>query len=264
MRKYMAITKTFLNAQIIWRADALLRALFVVSKILFAYILWGTIFQQQELVSGFTFSMMLSYYLLTAFLSELDVSAAVSREISQRVKNGTFSKYMVLPVNVQGYFIAQSVGTMLFYGVFNLMASILWIFLFKIELAVTASIACILPAVMMVAMGLLFMIQFHYFLGLLAFRFHEIEFFLMIKDTVLTFVTGALVPLALLPEAVLGGLKILPFYYVTYLPSMLFMGRNQGEALSGLGILAIWMLIMAWVNRRSYQIMRLKYDGVGI
>lgn len=115
MRKYVEIAKILFKAQIAYRFDVAMTVLFTVTKILFAYILWGAIFGQNKTVAGFTFPMMLSYYIISSFLAQIEMSNGVSGEISERIRGGTFSKYMVIPADTQGYFIAQTFGAMAFY-----------------------------------------------------------------------------------------------------------------------------------------------------
>lgn len=264
MRKYMEIVKIFFKAQIAYRFDVAMTVLFTVSKILFAYILWGAIFGQNKTVAGFTFPMMLSYYIISSFLAQIEMSGGVSGEISDRIRGGTFSKYMVIPTDTQGYFIAQTFGAMAFYLLFIFVATVVWIFVFGVELTITSSVPLILSALIMVILGLLFMIQLNYFLGILAFKFQDIGIFLMIKGNVVAFITGTLVPLVLLPSSVVSIMRFFPFYYVTYLPSMLLIGKNESEAFMGIVVLAAWLLAFILLNKLAYNKLRIVYDGVGI
>lgn len=264
MRKYIEIAKILFKAQIAWRFDVAMTVLFTISRILFAYILWGAIFGQNETIAGFTFPMMLSYYIISSFLSQIEMSDGVSGEIGDRIRGGTFSKYMVVPVNTQGYFIAQTFGAMSFYLIFNLLAAVVWVFVFGIKFTLTSSVLVILAAIIIINLGLLFMIQLNYFLGILAFKFQEISAFLMIKGNIVAFITGTLVPLVLLPQGIVSAMRFFPFYYVTYLPSMLLIGKNENEALIGIVVLTAWLLIFTLFNKFAYNKLRVIYDGVGI
>ncbi|MDE6054161.1 MAG: ABC transporter permease, partial [Lachnospiraceae bacterium] len=84
MRKYWEIAKTYTKTQLAWRADVIFNMIFTISKILFAYLLWGIIFQGKEMVGAFTFHGMLSYYIVSSFLSQLEMSDGISREIHYR------------------------------------------------------------------------------------------------------------------------------------------------------------------------------------
>lgn len=264
MKKYREIAKIVFKSQLAWRFDIAVNVLFTIVKIVFAYLLWDTIFANRDTVGGFTFHSMLSYYIISSFLSQLDMSDGVSSEISSRIRGGTFSKYMVIPVNIQGYFLAQTAGSSVFYLIFNLFAAIIWIFIFRIKFAFTADPLFILAALALVVLGLVFMLQLNYFLGLLTLKFQDIYLFLMIKSNLLLFITGTMLPLVLLPDIVVEIMRYLPFYYITYLPSMLFIGRNGEEILYGLLLLPSWIVFFAVINRFTYERLRVRYDGVGI
>lgn len=264
MRKYIEIARIYLKTQLAWRADVVFNMLFTVGRILFAYLLWRVIFADKEMIAGFTFHGMLSYYIINSFLTQLEMSSGISGEISERIRNGTFTKYIVIPVSIEGYFTAMEVGIVAFYLFFDLIAAIVWIFLFGIEFVFVKEMGIILCAVIMVMLGMFFMVQLNYFLGLLTLRFEEIGTFLMIKNNLLALVTGSIIPLVLLPEQVVELMKLLPFYYVTYLPSMLLTGRCKEEAAGGIVIMICWCVVMQFVIKVTWNKYVRKYDGVGI
>jgi len=264
MRKYAEVTKLYFKAQLAWRADVFFQMVFTVSKILFAYLLWGIIFEGREMVAEFTFHGMLSYYIISSFLSQLDVSAGLAEELSGRIRNGTFSNFMVLPIGLQRYFMSMEVGVMAFYLAFDFLAAVVWIFLFGIEFVVTKSVFVAGCALVIIVLGLFFMLQLNYFLGILTLKYEEISTFLMIKNNLMMLITGSIVPLTLFPEGVLNLMRCLPFYYVTYLPSMLLTGQCEEEALLGVAVLVGWCVVMQMVIKVTWERYRKKYDGVGI
>lgn len=73
-----------------------------------------------------------------------------------------------------------------------------------------------------------------------------------------------MIPLVLLPQGIITILRFFPFYYVTYLPSMLFVGRNENEIGIGFVTLSLWVLLFIPINKLTYNRLRIKYDGVGI
>jgi len=264
MRKYREIAVTYLKAQLVWRADVIFNMIFTIGKIIFARILWGAIFEGKEMVAGFTYHGMMSYYIISSFLSQIEMSGGISREISDRIRNGTFSRYMVIPVKIDRYFLAMEAGVVAFYMVFDLFAAGIWIFLFRIQFEFTGELLMIAGAFMMILLGLVFMVQLNYYLGLLTLKFQEIGTFLMIKDNLAAFVTGSMIPLVLLPAEIVAVMRVFPFYYVTYLPAMLLIGRCREEMAAGLLVLSGWCILMELINRRTYEAYRLKFDGVGI
>lgn len=264
MKKYVEIAKIYIKSQLVWRADVAFQVLFTVTKILFAYLLWGIIFKDRTEVAGFTFQSMLSYYIISSFLSQLDMSDGISSEVSQRIRNGTFSKYMVIPVNIQKYFMAMEAGVVAYYGVFQFIAAFVWVFIFRIKFALSNDPLIILCASLLILLGLLFMVQLNYYLGLLALKYQEIGTFLMIKNNLVAFITGSIVPLVLLPQGIISVMKLFPFYYITYLPSMLLIGRLGEEAVPGLVIIFLWCVMLQALITVTWGYYRRKFDGVGI
>ncbi len=264
IRKYREVARVHLKSQLAWRADVMFQMFFTIGRILFAYLLWKVIFDGRDVVAGFGFDGMLSYYIFSSFFTQLDLSQGLSEEIHNRIRGGTFSKYMVLPVHTEGYFLAMEAGVVLFYLVFDLIAAFVWVLFFGIRLQIAGELWVILCAVLMVVLGLLFMVQLNYYLGLLTLKYQGIGTFLMIKNNLVALITGSIVPLVLLPEGVVSVMRLLPFYYVTYLPSMLLVGRCREEAVTGLAVLTVWCLALQVVIRATWEKYSRRYDGVGI
>lgn len=264
MHKYWEISKIYMKTQLVYRADVLFNMIFTVGKILFAYLLWGVIFQNRTMVGDFTFSGMLSYYIISSFLSQLDMSRGISEEIHERMRNGTFSKYMIVPVNIQRYFVSMELGIELFYLAFDLVAAVVWVLIFRIQFTFVQDILTIFYALVLILLGFFFMKQLNYYLGILTLKYQGIGTFLMIKNNIVALVTGTIVPLALFPEMVVKVMRVLPFYYVTYLPSMLLTGHCGDEALTGIAVLLLWCIAIQLLIRITWKRYIRKYDGVGI
>lgn len=264
MKKYFEALKIMFKTQMVYRFNIITGMVFTISKILLAYVLWGAIFGEKSVISGFTFNSMLSYYIISSFLSQLDQSSGLCWQISEEIRNGSFSKYVIRPMGIFRYFTAQTAGLSVFLLSFNLIAAIIWVFIFQIDFVITDNIQCIFAALLLVLLGLLFMMQINYFIGILAFKFLDTSIFIMIKENIVQFVTGSLIPLTLLPLEVVKVMGFFPFYYISYLPSMLLLGRNDNEILMGIVILSLWNIALGVINLMTYKHLKSAYDGVGI
>lgn len=264
MKKYFETAKVLFKAQLAYRFDIVISMIFTISKIMLAYVLWGAIFGKQNVISGFTFNSMLSYYILSSFITQLDQSSGTGWQIADEIRNGSFSKYIIKPIRIFGYFTAQTAGVSAFLLSFNLIAAVIWIFIFRVDFVIIGSGWHILSAAVLILLGLLFMMQLNYFIGILAFKFLDTGIFMMIKDNIVQFVTGSLIPLALLPSGIIKIMTFFPFYYVSYLPAMLLLGRNGNEIISGIIILLSWNVAFGLLNSITYKRLKSRYDGVGI
>ena len=171
MYKYWEISKTYMKTQLVWRADVIFNMLFTITKILFAYLLWGMVFKDKDVAGMFTFHSMVSYYITSSFLSQLEMSSGISNEIYWRIRNGTFSKYMVIPVGIEKYFLAMEAGVVLFYILFDFIAALVWVFIFQIDFTFTNNPVIIVCAIVITLLGLVFMVQLNYLLGIMGLKY---------------------------------------------------------------------------------------------
>ena len=145
MKKYLEIAKAYMKAQLIWRSDTFVDVILAVAKILFAWLLWSILFEGKEQIAGLGFQTMISYYIISSYLFQLEKSAEISQQMTGMLRNGTFSKYMVIPVQTQGYFIAMEAGKIAFSAGVGLLTTILWLYLFRIGVVITANWKILLP-----------------------------------------------------------------------------------------------------------------------
>lgn len=265
MKKYAMVAGMFFKSQMVYRFDVFMGILELLGRILFAWIIWSAIFTQRELVDGFTFEAMLFYYVASSFLASLDSSGDVCSTVASWIRGGQFSKQMVLPVNPQGYFCAKTLGVAGYSAIFSVAAIALVAVISRFGMMFGGNAASMALAVVMVPLGISSMVCYYYFIGLTAFKFQDVGFFLYIQWTVRDFLTGSMVPLFLLPDGVLRMVRFLPFPHVVYTPVMLFMGRmSLAEGLTGFAVLLTWTVVLALANNFMYNKLRVKYDGVGI
>lgn len=265
MKKYMMVASTFFKVQMVYRFDVIMGTLELCGRILFAWIIWSAVFAEREIVNDFTFDAMLFYYVASSFLVTLDTSSNVCSTVSSGIRGGEFSKQMVIPMNPQGYFCAQIFGIAGYSAIFSVIAIVLVTILTRMGFILSGNLFLVILAVMTIPLGIVCMVCYYYFIGLTAFKFQDVGFFMYIQWTVREFLTGSMVPLFLLPSGLLQIVKFLPFPHVVYTPVMLLMGRcSIKEGLVGFCTLAAWTIMLWLVNDYMYNRLRVKYDGVGI
>ncbi|MCL2058233.1 MAG: ABC transporter permease [Oscillospiraceae bacterium] len=265
MKKYFAIGRILFKAQSAYRFDVLMTATGMIWRIVFAWILWGAIFTGREMVGGFTHSAMLSYYVVSSFFATMEMSYGVVGEVSARIKGGTFSKFMVIPSNPQLHFLSQTVGASVYYGLFAALAAVAGTLAFRIDMIFTGNLFNVFLALATFLLGTVFMNSFQFFMGLWAFKYHDTIFLTHVPAMIISFFTGELVPLSLLPGGIAGALRYFPFTHVVYTPTMLLTGGMEArEGAIGLVALAAWAAVMATISQFAYGKLRKKYEGVGI
>ena len=263
MKKYLEVAKITFKSQIAYRFDVMIGVLLSFARILLALILWSVLFKGRNEIGGFSFQMMITYYIMMTFLRRLDTTDSMVWQLSSEIREGQFTKYLVKPIKPLGYFMVACFSKTAFVFGINLIATILYVFIFKKFFLIHPKMTAYIGAVFVGLLGLNFLILFNYFIAILSFKFLEIGAFNMIKNNMLEFLTGALIPLALVPLWLQNGMRLFPFYYVYYLPAMLFMNYEIARIPEALIVLVIWNGLMFLVVSGTYGILQRKYEGVG-
>ena len=251
--------------QIVWRFDVVMTMVATVGRIIAGWIVWQAIFQGKEMVGGFDFQSMLSYYLICSILRSIDFSNQISDEVSELIRGGRFSGHMVTPMNPFGFFSSMVAGESAFHLGFSFAAAVICAVFFRVSVTLTGDAAQIMLAVAMIVIGLIFMAAFQYFMGIMTFKFTEIYFLMHVQWNIIAFATGSMVPLSLLPNAIFTVLQFLPFSHVVFTPTMLLIGQTDVHGgLFGLAVLVAWTMMMLYATQFTYSRLRVKYDGVGI
>ena len=91
-------------------------------------------------------------------------------------------------------------------------------------------------------MSFLIYVLFDFCIGMVAFFTNYVFGLYMVKESLMSFLTGQLIPLSFFPAAVQRVFDFLPFSSMIYAPVMIYLGKYQGTEL-------VWVLVrqLVWV-----------------
>mgnify|MGYP000963259464 CR=1 FL=1 len=261
--KYLQVARITWKSITAYAVDTWLGAGMTGFRILLSLLLWLAIYQGQEEIAGYTLPVMITYTLLAALLGRLQLQDAMAWQLSNEVREGTFSKYLVLPVSVLGYFVSAGLGRWLYQVIVNAAALVFWGVVYS-KWLVFPSTMPFAWMVLLVLAGAVCMLLFNHTISLLSLKYKEIGGVLMIKNGIVEFLTGAMIPLTLLPVPVQTILKFSPFYYVVYYPASLFLGKQEIQPITACLILLCWSIVFFLVSKFWFAKLHREYEGVGI
>jgi ABC-2 type transport system permease protein len=267
LAKYLAVSRNALADALAWRAELGLGLVATVGKLLIALALWSAILDGRPEVGGMGLAAMASYYLVAVFVAQLDRSSAMVDVFAQEIRSGSFCKYLARPVDPLAWFLSASLGKSAFQACLTAAATA------ACGLALSGLIAPPDPlglaaAAAVVILGLLALALLNFMTGILAFAFMDIGAFNIGKSCVIEFLSGALVPLALLPGWARRALELTPFPALASLPAQLILGSARG----GVGLevlpaallrLALWDIMLIIAARASFKALSGRYEEAG-
>jgi len=222
-------------------------------------VLWFSIYSQssETVINGFTYTEMISYVVFSRVVSQLAYCSRSFFLEGMDIRQGNIAINLTKPINYRNKLFANSIG--LFFADFlmlfiplGVIACLVIKFGIGGELPHWYNILFFLVSVFL-SMGI--MDSFEFLIGQSAFVTGSIFGIMIIKDTILNFLSGGMIPLSFFPEWAQMALRILPFSSLLETPTfMLINAYTPMDAFIRiciqLGHFVLMYLICLLVNRR--------------
>lgn len=212
------------------------------------YYLWTAIYASSATgqLGGFSRTEMILYVFMSYTISDI-VMVSVSSEIGNDITDGNVAMHLIKPINYRIQLIFKSLEIMIYRVIVP--SLFIWIGLevYKVMgLGMTvSSLGTIAMSLLSVFLSFLIYVLFDYCFGMLAFITTYMFGMNIIKNAVLSFLTGRLIPISFFPELVQRIFSFLPFTAMTYVPVMIYLGKYTGaEASYQLGKQVLWVFIL--------------------
>jgi ABC-2 type transport system permease protein len=241
-QKYVSTIRIELSSQLAYKLNFILLILGPAAVFFFIKVnLWWSIFtvRENEPVAGYSFERMLEYqvYVLVATLLS---QAYVSRNISEDIRFGRISAFLLYPTSFMGYhFGAFSAAQILNVATVALVLSLVWIS----GIIPIASVAAFVSGLALTFVVSLLWFSIWFLLSCTAFWLDEAWVIRVMFAIVARFLSGAVIPLDIFPEGLRTLLWYTPFPYLTFVPVQTMMGTPPVDFVEALTITLAWLAI---------------------
>lgn len=210
-----------------------------------SYFLWMAIYGSSDggSLGGLTQNEMVVYVFMVYITSSM-VNITVSKEVGMDIVQGQVVMNLIKPIDYRMSLIFKAIGNMIYR--FFVPGIFIWIGLeiYKVNalgMGVTG-ISNILLYLLSCIMSFLIYVLFDFCFGMIGFFTTYIFGLEMIKESILKFLTGSLIPLSFFPKVVQTVFSYLPFSSMTYTPVMIYLGKYTGWELA-----KVLLIQFAWV-----------------
>ena len=214
---------------------------------------------------GFTMEDMVVYLFITflaGYLTYSDGAFAVGEEIV----DGSIAMRMIRPCSFEMCFLFQELGNRIISVSMIFVPLVAGVEIYRRAVSGVFRFQPVFFLLFVVSLALAYMISFYFNVcyGFMAFFFKNLWGTTLIKETVVSFLSGAVVPLAFLPAGLASVLNLLPFASLSYTPVMIYMGMySYGEIAWRLGLQVFWLLVMYGISKLIWHsaVRRLSVQG---
>ncbi|MBQ3664850.1 MAG: ABC-2 family transporter protein [Lachnospiraceae bacterium] len=229
--------------------------LFVICKVLsvfITYYLWRAIFSSSDNseLGGFNQVEILTYVFMSFVCSNM-VYISMTTKIGENVVDGSIAINLIKPISYKSKLFAESIGEMIYK--FIVPSVFVWIGLevYKYVILDEFSLSGIRIALFLLSSMLSFIIYFlfEFCFGMIAFYSTYVWGMEIIKNSVLSFLTGQIIPLTFFPDFAQKLFNYLPFSSMNYVPVMIYLGKiSSSELIFSIERQILWILILELIS----------------
>ena len=245
LKIYLPFAANELKRQLAYKGAFYLFIVISLFSSFISYFLWMAIYGSsgEGSLGGLTQNEMVVYIFMVYITSSI-VNISISKEVGMDIVKGQVVMNLIKPIDYRMSLIFKALGNMVYR--FFVPGIIIWIGLEIYKVTVlgmgVTNISYILLYILSAFMSFLIYVLFDFCFGMIGFFTTYIFGLEMIKDAVLLFLTGQLIPLSFFPDIVQKVFSYLPFSSMTYTPVMIYLGKYQGMEL-----LKVLLIQLAWV-----------------
>lgn len=242
MRAYLALVRLQARTVMSYRLSLILSQFGTFIQLIVMLAIWNALLGSGRTMAGFDWPHMKAY-LMVAFVTSLLVSQSADWRMAERIRNGKVAIDLAKPLDYQTARFAEVVG-------------LAWIEL-TAGLIGVAGVALVTGAVpvpralplvvisVVLTLPLKFLIV--YISSLASFYTQNYLGVHWARLAVVSVLSGALVPIAILPGWLQSTAAVLPFAGLASTPALIYTGRASGlHAMSLVGVQAFWVAVL-WV-----------------
>lgn len=249
LRIYLPFSKAGIQEMMAYRFNFFFHLLGEMLSCFVMYFVWLAVFESSDSSTFMGFSMTdMTVYLFISFMASFLTYSDGAINIGEEIRDGSIVMRMIKPVNFDMYFLFHELGSRVVVAGIVLVPMCIGVELYKFF--VTGAVMFSLPnfALFMVSLVLAYLVSFYSNVcyGFLAFFLKNLWGSSVLKDAVISFLSGSRIPLAFMPPVLKTVLSVLPFASLSYTPVMLYMGLYDAPTIIWSVSLQVFWLVFFW------------------
>ncbi len=261
MQKYWTVFRINWQNALQYRGPTFISILGNLLHISVLLYLWNAIYRSGQSLGQYTLSNLITYYILQLMINSM-VLSNISWDIVDEIREGTFSNFLVKPVNYLHYWFTINLSGKLFEGLMILVVGIVLSSLLIAHITLPSQAITIVHFLIALVLGGLLAFEFDFAIGMMAFWLVRANSFKYMLQFGISFFAGALLPLDLFPQSFQAIANALPFRFLVFFPIQVFL-ENETQPAQGFLIASAWILVLYFVLRAGLDRGIKRYEAVG-
>ena len=247
MRKYWELAKSQIKVDIAYISLHWTSMCSGILKVFLLFYFWKAVYANRSTINEMNFSTMITYVII-ALMLESYVSG-VGNNLSRGIKNGEIANELLKPYHYLDKLVSLDIG----FKISNLIRISFPMFLISVlvlRVELPGSPVSLFLFLISALFGVLIGTQLDLLIGILAFWTTNTWGIKILRDSIIKFFSGALVPLTLFPQwfQIIGD--YLPFKHMIFIPVSIYVGQfNTHESINCLLFQFLWLILLFSIVR---------------
>jgi ABC-2 type transport system permease protein len=229
MRAYVEFAKKAFQINITYRADYIAGVINAIVMIFVNSSIWKAIYEDEQTVDGVQFKILITYIVL-AFLMQC-IYGMEEYFIEAKVRSGSISLDLLKPISFSGYIFSYNVGILVFRVFMQLLPALL-VSIILFRLLPPFSLPMLVCFFLSLLLGYLVLYNLNFIIWISSFWFYWSFSLVTIKDAAVMILSGALLPLWFMPQAMVDFINLTPFASIYYVPISIYLGQVPPEEIA--------------------------------
>jgi ABC-2 type transport system permease protein len=252
MKKFLTIAAMGMKTTLSYVASVWASLFVSVLQVAVFYYIWVAVYSDKGVLHGVTLKQMITYVILSRIIL-MACSGGVNHYMSFLIRTGAISLEMLRPVDFQFLSYASRIGDLIMFFFTNgLPVIIISYFMFSLMVPGSFLMGALFIISILFAVTITFFIEF--VVGTLSFYTANGWGLSVLKEAIINFFSGGIVPLAFFPGVLKTIVLALPFKDMLYTPLSIYLGFVKGEEIvHSLVIQLIWMVALFLFSRWFFK-----------
>lgn len=255
LKGYLAVLRGSIMQGLSFRASTFLRIAGNLVYLLIIYFLWKAIFDSSpaDTVNGMNFYDTMIYLVLAAAMFNF-MDTFVVYCIGDDYQTGHIVLYLAKPIDYQPYLFFTGFGRCVISFFVTFMPTFIIVyFVTRGSIALGINLLFFVVSILL-AMGVNFCIDF--FVGTICFYTQSIWGVNIMKEVVVSLLSGATIPLAFFPEMFRKVVQVLPFQSIYHMPLHILTDKTMQlpDYAASIGIQLFWLVITFGISRLFWKV----------
>lgn len=256
LKKYYALIKIQFKDNFAYRMSTFASIIVGILQVYIFYYIWCRVYDGTDTLKQFSLTQMSTYVILSNAIYKL-MEFGITLRIADMVKSGEIATKLTKPIGFIPSLFFESIGS-LAASIFTMILPILVFCILSLDIFIQRNLWANVMFAGSVFFAILISIYVDIIFGLLTFWTENGWGLRVIRQALVKLFSGAVVPLAFLPEWFTKICDVLPFKTLIDVPIRIYLFGVSNEAIENILVQLLWVVLLMVFTKLLFQVIMKK------